>query len=68
MTDVAILDPQTTEGEDVATESYELMLTELADVLAASDERESALRWGALAPRLYARFEQRALSELREGR
>jgi len=39
---------------------------ELAEVLAAPDERESALHWGDLAPRLYARFEQRALEELRE--
>ncbi len=40
---------------------------ELAEVLAAADEREAALRWGELAPRLYARFEARALEELREG-
>jgi alkylation response protein AidB-like acyl-CoA dehydrogenase len=41
---------------------------ELADVLAAPNESESALRWGELAPRLYARFEQRALADLHEGR
>ena len=41
---------------------------ELADVLAAPNESESALRWGELAPRLYARFEQRALTDLLEGR
>ena len=37
---------------------------ELADVLAAPGEDENVLRWGALAPRLYARFEERALEEL----
>ncbi len=41
---------------------------DLADVLAASDEAESALLWGELAPKLYARFEQRALSDLLERR
>jgi hypothetical protein len=41
---------------------------DLADVLAASDEAESALLWGELAPKLYARFEQRALSDLLDGR
>ncbi len=41
---------------------------ELADVLAAPDETESALRWGELAPKLYARFEERALSDLLDGR
>jgi alkylation response protein AidB-like acyl-CoA dehydrogenase len=40
---------------------------ELADVLAAPDETESALRFGELAPKLYARFEERALEELRAG-
>ena len=41
---------------------------DLADVLAAPDETESALLWSELAPKLYARFEQRALSDLLEGR
>ena len=37
---------------------------ELADVLAAPDDEQNVLRWGALAPQLYQRFEQRALDEL----
>lgn len=37
---------------------------ELADVLAATDESDAAWLWGELAPKLYARFEDRALSEL----
>lgn len=36
----------------------------LAEVLSASDETEGALLWGELAPRLYARFEERALNDL----
>ncbi len=40
----------------------------LADVLAASDETEAALLWAELAPKLYARFEERALGDLLEGR
>ncbi len=40
---------------------------ELADILAAPDEEENVLRWGALAPRLYDRFEARALEALRAG-
>ena len=40
---------------------------ELADILAAPDEEENVLRWGALAPRLYGRFEARALEALRAG-
>lgn len=40
---------------------------ELAELLGAADESESALRWGELAPRLYARFEERALEELSAG-
>lgn len=40
----------------------------LAEVLAACDETEGALLWGELAPKLYARFEERALDELLEGR
>ncbi|MCP3982914.1 MAG: hypothetical protein GY723_00910 [bacterium] len=41
---------------------------ELADVLGAESETESALLFGELAPKLYARFEERALADLREGR
>ncbi len=41
---------------------------ELAEVLSAADESESAIRWGELAPRLYGRFEERALADLIEGR
>jgi hypothetical protein len=41
---------------------------DLAEVLAASDETESALLWGELAPKLYARFEERALDDLLDGR
>ena len=41
---------------------------DLADVLAAPSETESALLWGELAPKLYARFEERALSDLLDGR
>jgi hypothetical protein len=40
---------------------------ELADILTAPDAEENVLRWGALAPRLYARFEERALTALRTG-
>jgi alkylation response protein AidB-like acyl-CoA dehydrogenase len=39
---------------------------DLADVLAAGNETESALLWGELAPKLYARFEERALDDLLE--
>jgi alkylation response protein AidB-like acyl-CoA dehydrogenase len=39
---------------------------DLADVLAASDEAEGALLWGELAPKLHARFEERALCDLLE--
>ncbi|MCP5068324.1 MAG: hypothetical protein GY946_17315 [bacterium] len=41
---------------------------ELADVFGAESETESALLFGELAPKLYARFEERALADLREGR
>jgi len=41
---------------------------DLGNVLAAADETEGALLWGELAPKLYARFEERALSDLLEGR
>lgn len=40
---------------------------ELAEVLAAGDESESALGWGELAPKLYERFEERALADLLQG-
>ena len=48
-------------GEHAASEDA----AELADILAAPDEQENVLRWGALAPRLYERLEARALDELR---
>ena len=51
-------------GDHLATDDAR----DLAEVLAASDETESALLWGELAPKLYARFEERALSDLLEGR
>ncbi|MBW2275052.1 MAG: acyl-CoA dehydrogenase family protein [Deltaproteobacteria bacterium] len=38
---------------------------ELEDILAAPDQEENILRWGRLAPRLYQRFEETALAELR---
>ena len=41
---------------------------DLGNVLAAADESEGALLWGELAPKLYARFEERALADLLEGR
>ncbi|MCP5057747.1 MAG: hypothetical protein GY937_13640 [bacterium] len=41
---------------------------ELAAVLAAENEAESSLLWAELAPKLYARFEERALADLVEGR
>ncbi|HJO24720.1 MAG: acyl-CoA dehydrogenase family protein [Myxococcota bacterium] len=41
---------------------------ELTEALGAADESEGALRWGELAPKLYARFEARALAELVDGR
>lgn len=50
-------------GDHLATDDAR----DLADVLAAGDETESALLWGELAPKLYARFEERALADLREG-
>lgn len=37
---------------------------DLAEVLASGNETDSALLWGELAPKLYARFEERALDEL----
>ncbi|MFQ5698224.1 MAG: acyl-CoA dehydrogenase family protein [Myxococcota bacterium] len=37
---------------------------ELAELLAAPDDEENVLRWGALAPRLYERFEDSALEAL----
>jgi len=37
---------------------------ELAEILAHPAEEECILRWGALAPRIYARFEERALDQL----
>ncbi len=37
---------------------------ELADVLADPEQEENVLRWGELAPRLYARFEEKALEAL----
>jgi putative acyl-CoA dehydrogenase len=37
---------------------------ELAAILADPDAEENVLRWGALAPRLHARFEDKALAEL----
>jgi putative acyl-CoA dehydrogenase len=40
---------------------------ELADILAAPDDEANVIQWGALAPRLYARFEERALDALRSG-
>ncbi len=40
---------------------------ELAGILAAPDETDNTLRWGERAPRLYGRFEERALEELSEG-
>jgi alkylation response protein AidB-like acyl-CoA dehydrogenase len=40
---------------------------ELAEILAAPDDEENVLRWGAFAPVLYAEFEARALEGLRAG-
>ena len=37
---------------------------ELAEILAAPNTSESIVRWGELAPRLYARFEEKASAEL----
>lgn len=37
---------------------------ELAEILQDPEAEESVLRWGTLAPRLYARFEERALEDL----
>ena len=39
---------------------------ELAEILQDPEVEENVLRWGALAPRLYARFEERALEDLCE--
>jgi alkylation response protein AidB-like acyl-CoA dehydrogenase len=38
---------------------------ELADILNDPDQEENVLRWGALAPRLFGHFEERALQALR---
>ncbi|MBW2395903.1 MAG: hypothetical protein JRG95_16730 [Deltaproteobacteria bacterium] len=51
-------------GDHLATDDAR----ELAAVLAAENESESARLWGELAPKLYSRFEERALAELQEGR
>ena len=40
---------------------------ELADILNDPDQEENVLRWGALAPRLFDRFEERALNALLDG-
>jgi hypothetical protein len=40
---------------------------ELAEVLNDPDREENVLRWGMLAPRLFSRFEERALQTLRAG-
>jgi alkylation response protein AidB-like acyl-CoA dehydrogenase len=40
---------------------------ELADILADPEQDENVLRWGALVPRLYAGFEEKALEALRAG-
>ncbi len=45
-------------------EATEGQVTELAHILAAPQEEESILRWAALAPRVYRRFEEQALTEL----
>ena len=37
---------------------------ELADILNDPDQEENVLRWGALAPRLFGQFEERALQTL----
>ncbi len=37
---------------------------ELAEILTAPQERDNVVRWGELGPRLYRRFEERALAEL----
>jgi hypothetical protein len=50
-------------GDHLATDDAR----DLAEVLAAPDETESALLWAELAPKLYARFEERALEDLLEG-
>ena len=40
---------------------------ELSEILAAPDDDENVVRWGALAPRLYAGFEKRSLQALLDG-
>jgi alkylation response protein AidB-like acyl-CoA dehydrogenase len=40
---------------------------ELAEILNDVDREENVLRWGELAPRLFERFEERALQALRSG-
>jgi hypothetical protein len=40
---------------------------ELADVLNDPGREENVLHWGVLAPRLFGRFEERALQALRAG-
>lgn len=51
-------------GDHLATDDAR----DLASVLAAENESESAQLWAELAPKLYARFEERALADLVEGR
>ena len=40
---------------------------ELSEILNDPDQEENVLRWGVLAPRLFGRFEERALEVLRAG-
>jgi len=40
---------------------------ELSEILNDPDQEENVLRWGVLAPRLFGRFEERALEALRAG-
>jgi alkylation response protein AidB-like acyl-CoA dehydrogenase len=40
---------------------------ELSEILNDPDQEENVLRWGLLAPRLFGRFEERALEALRAG-